>query len=87
MNIENVTPANNDGAFKLNSLHFPDTGVIVSQDSQYVYATCSAFAMNGEVITGNSEGLLMVWKGNKVVRTLQETHQVRSTLKLDYNEL
>ena len=36
--------------------------------------TCAAFAQNGEVLTGDSDGNVMVWRGVKVVRVLKGAH-------------
>ena len=38
------------------------------------YVTCAAFAKNGEVLTGDSDGNVMVWRGVKVVRVLKGAH-------------
>ena len=36
---------------------------------------CAAVAGNGEdILTGDSDGNVMVWKGNKVVRVLKGAH-------------
>ena len=40
----------------------------------------SAFALTGEILTGDSDGNVMVWKGIKVVRVLKGAHQVCSFL-------
>ena len=36
--------------------------------------TCAAFAKNGEVLTGDSDGNVMIWRGIKVVRVLKGAH-------------
>ena len=38
------------------------------------HVTCAAFAKNGEVLTGDSDGNVMVWRGVKVVRVLKGAH-------------
>jgi len=38
--------------------------------------TCCAFAITGEILTGDSDGNVMIWKGIKVVRVLKGAHQV-----------
>jgi hypothetical protein len=43
-----------------------------------VTTTCFAFSTSGEIITGNVDGVIMVWKGDKVSRVLKETHQVQT---------
>ena len=36
--------------------------------------TCAAFAKTGEVLTGDSDGNVMIWRGVKVVRVLKGAH-------------
>jgi hypothetical protein len=44
-----------------------------------VTTTCFAFSTSGdEIITGNVDGVIMVWKDDKVSRVLKETHQVQN---------
>jgi hypothetical protein len=42
------------------------------------FAFSCAFALTGEILTGDSDGNVMVWKGIKVVRVLKGAHQVRA---------
>lgn len=36
--------------------------------------TCAAFAKTGEVLSGDSDGNVMIWRGVKVVRVLKGAH-------------
>ena len=36
--------------------------------------TCATFAKTGEVLTGDSDGNVMIWRGVKVVRVLKGAH-------------
>ena len=36
---------------------------------------CAAYAENGDILTGDSDGNVMVWKANKVVRVLKGAHR------------
>ena len=59
---------------------------MVSQSSEKatVKITCFITATSGAIITANSEGVIQIWKGAKVERTLKQKHQVEDLIKVVY---
>ena len=47
-----------------------------SKSNISMITTCFALSVSGEIITGDSKGVLMIWKGNNINEKLKETHQV-----------
>ena len=69
----------------LSKTWFKKTFLQSNINSLIVFLFSSAFALTGEILTGDSDGNVMVWKGIKVVRVLKGAHQVcpfLATLKM-----
>ena len=49
-------------------------GLFTKKIQKPKYVTCTAFASSGEILSGDTEGNIMVWRSVKVVRVLKGAH-------------